>query len=43
MKNQIMRQRDENLKTAVIEALSGTPAEALDRLDKDVIYGGLYE
>ena len=35
--DQIMRQRDENLRGAVIDALSGAPAEALARLDKDVI------
>jgi nucleoside-triphosphatase THEP1 len=35
--DQIMRQRDENLKAAVIESLSGQPAAALARLDKDII------
>jgi conjugative relaxase-like TrwC/TraI family protein len=35
--DQIMRQRDDNLKAAVIEALSGEPRAALERLEKDII------
>ena len=35
--DQIMRQRDDNLKAAVIESLSGEPAAALSRLDTNIV------
>ena len=35
--DEIMRQRDLNLKGAVIEALDGAPAAALERLDKNIL------
>ncbi len=35
--DQIMRQRDDDLKAAVIEALSGKPSDALERLDKNIL------
>lgn len=35
--DEIMRQRNLNVKAAVVEALSGAPAAALERLDKNIL------
>ena len=41
--DQIMRQRDPDLKAAVLDALEGKPAEALDKLGEDILEAPRHE